>query len=144
MGQTGVPRPWSRGPPRGGEMTAVPSCRNPALRKQNVFYWSDIIVLYCKTGFIENALLGLCETQENGILGNNFVVPNVLKACGALQLIGFGKEVHGKCGVLGDARKVFDKMLERNAVAWNSMTVSYVQNGMSEEALEVANRLMSQ
>ena len=59
-------------------------------------------------------------------------------------MIGFGKGVHGKCGFLGDARKVFDKMLERNDVAWNSMIVSYVQNGMSEEALEVANRLMSQ
>ena len=89
-------------------------------------------------------LLGLCEMQENGFWGNNFVAPNVLKAFGALQLIGFGKGVHGKCGVWGDARKVFDEMLERNAVAWNSVLASYVQNGMSEEALEVANRLMSQ
>ena len=49
-----------------------------------MFSWSDMIVLYCRTVFIENALLGLCEMQENGILGNNFVVPNVLKACEAL------------------------------------------------------------
>lgn len=32
---------------------------------------------------------------------------------------------------------MFDGMLERNVVAWNSMIVSYVQNGMSEEAIEV-------
>ncbi|GFY96298.1 tetratricopeptide repeat (TPR)-like superfamily protein [Actinidia rufa] len=112
-----------------------------------------------ETGFSENALLGFCEMQENGFLGDNFVVPNVLKACGALQLIGFGKGVHGyvlkmgfgvcvfvasslvdmygKCGVWGDARKVFDEMLERNVVAWNSMIASYVQNAMSEEAVDV-------
>ena len=84
-----------------------------------------MIVLYCRIDFI-----------ENGFLDNNFVVPNVLKACEALQLIGFGKGVHGKCEFLGDARKVFDEMLDRNAVAWNSMIASYVQNVMSEETLK--------
>lgn len=128
-------------------------------RKQNVFSWAAIIGMSCRMGFSEKALLGFCEMQENGILADNFVVPNVLKACGALQLVGFGKGVHGyvlkmgfgdcvfvasslvdmygKCGVLENARKVFDTMPERNVIAWNSMIASYVQNGMNEEAIEV-------
>lgn len=126
---------------------------------QNVFSWAAIIGMHCRMGFSEEALLGFVEMQRNGFLPDNFVVPNALKACGALGWIGFAKGVHGyvvkmgfggcvfvasslvdrygKCGILEDARKVFDGMLERNVVAWNSMIVSYVQNGMSKEAVEV-------
>lgn len=129
------------------------------IKKQNEFSWAAIIGMNCRMGFSERALFGFCEMQENGILADNFVVPNVLKACGALQLVGFGKGVHGyvlkmgfaecvfvasslvdmygKCGVLDEARKKFDKMPERNVVAWNSMIASYVQNGKNEEAIEV-------
>ncbi|KAK9268937.1 hypothetical protein L1049_000703 [Liquidambar formosana] len=129
------------------------------LRKHNLFSWAAIIGLHSRMGFSEDALLGFCEMHENGFLPDNFVVPNALKACGALQLIGFGRGVHGyavkmgfggcvfvasslvdmygKCGVLEYARKVFDDMLERNVVAWNSMIVCYVQNGMNEEAMGV-------
>lgn len=138
------------------EATACLFCR---IRKQNEFSWAAIIGMNCRMGFSERALFGFCEMQENGILADNFVVPNVLKACGALQFVGFGKGVHGyvlkmgfaecvfvasslvdmygKCGVLDEARKKFDKMPERNVVAWNSMIASYVQNGMNKEAIEV-------
>ncbi|KAD2393873.1 hypothetical protein E3N88_40850 [Mikania micrantha] len=127
--------------------------------EQNVFSWAAIIGLHCRMGFHENALLGFCEMVENGFEADNFVVPNVLKACGGLLLVGFGKGVHGyvvkmgfeecvfvasslvdmygKCGALEDARKVFEKMPERNVVTWNTIMSSYSQNGMYEEAIRV-------
>lgn len=126
---------------------------------KNVFSWAAIIGLNCRMGFHEEALLGLCEMLEDEFLPDNFVVPNALKACGALRWIGLGKGVHGyvvkigfggcvfvasslvdmygKCGVLKDARKVFDGMLEKNVVTWNSVMVNYVQNGLNEEAIKV-------
>ncbi|OMO57948.1 hypothetical protein COLO4_34962 [Corchorus olitorius] len=129
------------------------------LRIKNVFSWAAIIGLKCRIGLNEEALMGFAEMQENGVLPDNFVVPNALKACGALQWTGFGKGVHGyvvklgfdscvfvasslidmygKCGVLEDARKVFDGMPERNVIAWNSMIVVYMQNGMNEQAISV-------
>lgn len=129
------------------------------VRLKNVFSWAAIIGLNCRMGFYKEALLGFLEMQDNGLLPDNFVVPNVLKACGALEWIGIGKGVHGsvvklggsgcvfvasslvdmygKCGVVDDARKVFDEMLERNVITWNSMIVSYVQNGLNEEAIKV-------
>ncbi|XP_031248096.1 pentatricopeptide repeat-containing protein At5g55740, chloroplastic [Pistacia vera] len=129
------------------------------LRVKNVFSWAAIIGLNCRMGSCEEAIMGFVEMQENGVSPDNFVVPNVLKACGALGWIGFGRVVHGyvmkvgfdgcvfvasslidmygKCGVLDEARKVFDGMILRNAVAWNSMTVGYVQNGLNEEAIGV-------
>ncbi|KAJ0031743.1 hypothetical protein Pint_13094 [Pistacia integerrima] len=129
------------------------------LRVKNVFSWAAIIGLNCRMGSCEEAIMGFVEMQENGVSPDNFVVPNVLKACGALGWIGFGRVVHGyvmkvgfdgcvfvasslidmygKCGVLDEARKVFDGMIVRNAVAWNSMTVGYVQNGLNEGAIGV-------
>ncbi|XP_042520249.1 pentatricopeptide repeat-containing protein At5g55740, chloroplastic [Macadamia integrifolia] len=135
-------------------------------RKQNVFCWAAIIGLHCGVGSYQEAIFGFCQMLHNGVSPDNFVVPNALKACSALQLIGFGKGVHGyvlkmgldycvfvesslidmygKCGVLEDARKVFDAMSERNAVAWNSMIVGYVQNGMNGETLKVFNEMRLQ
>lgn len=127
--------------------------------ERNVYSWAAIIGLYCRLGYCDEALLGFCEMLKDGVLGDNFVLPNVLKACGALMLIGFGKGVHGyvvkfgfedcvfvasslvdmygKCGYVSDAEKVFDVMFERNVVAWNSMISSCVQNGLNEEAIRI-------
>ncbi|TKY73224.1 Pentatricopeptide repeat-containing protein [Spatholobus suberectus] len=44
-------------------------------------------------------------------------------------------DMYGKCGALEDAERVFDGMAEKNDVAWNSMIVTYTQNGMNEEAI---------
>ncbi|GMI92767.1 chlororespiratory reduction 21 [Hibiscus trionum] len=129
------------------------------LRVNNVFSWAAIIGLKCRIGLNEEALMGFSEMQENGVLPDNFVVPNALKACGALLWLGYGKGVHGyvvkvgfdgcvfvasslidmygKCGALEDGRKVFDAMIERNVIAWNSMIVGYMQNGMNEQAIGV-------
>uniref|UniRef100_A0A803MQ73 Pentatricopeptide repeat-containing protein n=1 Tax=Chenopodium quinoa TaxID=63459 RepID=A0A803MQ73_CHEQI len=107
----------------------------------------------------EQALICYCEFLENGFFPDNFVIPSALKACAADQFLGFGKGIHGylikvgfddsvyvasslvdmygKCGVLEDAKKVFDEMSERNVVVWNSMIVGYVQNGMNEEAIQL-------
>ncbi|PRQ46491.1 putative tetratricopeptide-like helical domain-containing protein [Rosa chinensis] len=129
------------------------------VRLKNVYSWAAIVGLNCRLGFYKDALLGFMEMHEDGLFPDNFVVPNVLKACGAMEWIGVGKAVHGyvvkmgcngcvfvasslvdmygKCGVVDDARKVFDEMVGRNVITWNSMLVSYVQNGLNEDAIKV-------
>lgn len=133
------------------------------LSVKNVFSWAAIIGLNCRMGFYREALMGLCEMIDTGILADNFVVPNILKACAALQWISFGRGVHGyvvkmgfdrcvfvssslvdaygKCGILEDARKVFDNMSDKNVVTWNSMIGSYVQNGFDVEAARVFSEM---
>ncbi|KAF9617035.1 hypothetical protein IFM89_033105 [Coptis chinensis] len=46
-------------------------------------------------------------------------------------------DMYGKCGVLEDAKRIFDEISDRNVVTWNSMVVGYVQNGMNEEAIRM-------
>ncbi|KAJ9140917.1 hypothetical protein P3X46_031508 [Hevea brasiliensis] len=128
------------------------------LRVKNVFSWAAITGLHCRMGFHQDALMRFCEMIDSGLSADNFMVPNLLKACGALQWIRFGRGVHGyavkmgldgcvfvssslvdmygKCGFLGDARQVFENMPQKNVVTWNSMIVGYVQNGFYQEAIE--------
>lgn len=141
------------------DLLSVSSNLFSRLRKQNVFSWAAMIGLHCRMGSYKEALVLFCEMQESGCSPDNFVLPNALKACSALHLIEFGKGVHGyalkmgfdscvfvassivdmygKCGNLDDAKKIFYGISDRNVVTWNSMVVGYVQNGMSEEAIEV-------
>ncbi|KAA0043370.1 hypothetical protein IC582_004044 [Cucumis melo] len=128
------------------------------LQVQNEFSWAAIMGLKSRMRFNEEALMGFREMHEYGLILDNFVIPIALKASGALRWIGFGKSVHGyvvkmglgvciyvasslldmygKCGLCGDAKKVFDKIPEKNIVAWNSMIVSFTQNGRNAEAIE--------
>ncbi|KAG9459395.1 hypothetical protein H6P81_003903 [Aristolochia fimbriata] len=129
------------------------------LSKQSVFSWAAIIGLHCREGSNENALICFSQMLERGFIPDNFILPNALKACAALNFVGFGKGIHGyalkmgfgccafvasslidmygKCRTLEDARKMFDETPERSLISWNSMIVSYVQNGMNKEGMEI-------
>ncbi|KAA8547012.1 hypothetical protein F0562_003441 [Nyssa sinensis] len=47
--------------------------------------------------------------------------------------------VYSKSGLLEDARRVFDKMLERNMHSWNILIASYVSNSLFFDALNLFN-----
>ncbi|MQM06011.1 hypothetical protein Taro_038835 [Colocasia esculenta] len=128
-------------------------------RRRNVFSWAAMIGLHCREGFSEDALVGFCDMMCDGFLPDNFVIPNALKACSAVRLLGCGREIHGfalkmgfgccvfvqsslvdfygKLGSMEAARKVFIQMPEKNVVTWNSMLVGYTQNGLDAEAMKI-------
>ncbi|KAL5101397.1 hypothetical protein RYX36_005724 [Vicia faba] len=146
---------------------AVHLFRN-VVRNHNLFSWAAIIGLQARIGLSREALLSYVEMMEKGFLPDNFVVPNGLKACGALRWGGFGKGIHGyvvkmnkdfdgcvyvatslvdmygKCGFLEDAEKVFDDMPQKNVIAWNSMIGVFAQNGMNMEAVRLFKKMRFQ
>ncbi|CAL9203458.1 pentatricopeptide repeat-containing protein At1g11290, chloroplastic-like [Musa acuminata AAA Group] len=87
----------------------------------------------------------------------------LLKACGDRSDLGRGREIHSqliasgfgsnvfamtavvnmyaKCRRIEEARRMFDRMPERDLVAWNAIVSGYAQNGMAERALEMVIRL---
>ncbi|KAK6945799.1 Pentatricopeptide repeat [Dillenia turbinata] len=125
--------------------------------------WNILISSYVRNGLFEEALLAYRQMIDKGIRPDNFTYPSVLKACGEVLDLDFGKEVHksieasclewnlyvqnalismyGKCGDVGAARVLFDKMPERDAVSWNSMILGYASEGIWREAFELFKKM---
>ncbi|XP_039123057.1 pentatricopeptide repeat-containing protein At2g13600-like [Dioscorea cayenensis subsp. rotundata] len=125
---------------------------------RNVYTWTAILSVCVERGVLKKALLLFIELLMNCVGLEFFVFPVVLKACAGLRVLGLGRELHGfvakcgflsnvyvgnalidmygKCGVQGDAMKVFDGMSERDCVSWNSVISGCAANGMVFDALE--------
>lgn len=95
--------------------------------------------------------------EAQGIYADSSTLPLILKACGKLQAIEKGKKIHNeiwntnliddvrvqtalvdfycKCGLIEDARHVFDKITERDLVCWNAMVCGFVGCGCFEDAV---------
>ncbi|KAK7283015.1 hypothetical protein RIF29_12210 [Crotalaria pallida] len=88
---------------------------------------------------------------------------DLLKNCSKNRLVNQGKQVHGvveklgfgsdlvlnndlidmyaKCGTLGLAYLVFDKMPERNVVSWTALICGYLQNGDAKASLMLFSKM---
>ncbi|KAL5728164.1 UMP/CMP kinase [Ranunculus cassubicifolius] len=128
-------------------------------RKVSAFPWNSLISGYAELGRYEDALALYFQMEEEGVQPDQFTFPRVLKACAGLGSIRIGEAVHrsvvrcgfcrdvfilnalvdmySKCGDIVKARKVFDKIVVRDSVSWNSMLISYVHHGLLVQALDV-------
>lgn len=93
------------------------------------------------------ALLAYAKMREQGFVVDSFSLPPLLKASTRILALSEGMELHGfaskmdfvsdpfvqtglvamysACGHIEDARLMFDKMAERDIVAWNIMIDGY-------------------
>lgn len=94
-----------------------------------------------------------------GVPPDNFVFPAVLKAVASLRELNLGRQVHahvvkfgfgsssvtvantlvvmyGKCEDIGGASRLFDRIIERDQVSWNSMIAAFCRSEKWEHALE--------
>eukprot|EP01018_Ginkgo_biloba_P008758 Gb_27491 [translate_table: standard] len=127
--------------------------------EKNAVSWTVIIAAYTRHGFDEEALTLFYQMQRTGIQPDQFTFASVLPAFANLASLEQGKEIHEhihrsgfhsnlyvesalidmyvKCRSIDNARKVFDKMPERNVVSWTALIAGYAQNGYVDEALEL-------
>lgn len=127
---------------------------------KNSFLWNFMIRGYASDGTNAYKAIALYRKMVSlGFKADNFTFPFVLKACGDLGLSEMGKEIHGQvevCGWESDiyvnnsllamylkfgnvdvARKVFDKMTEKDLTSWNTMISGHVRNNNAMEALMI-------
>ncbi|KAF2922348.1 pentatricopeptide repeat-containing protein At1g71490 [Oryza sativa Japonica Group] len=124
----------------------------------------NVLISSClRHGLPLQALAAYQEMGKNGVLPDVFTYPSVLRACAEARELVLGRAVHmhaagagmdgnlffqnalmsmyAKCGDLASARKVFDGMVQRDVVSWNSMISSYAAVGQWAEAMELFRRM---
>ncbi|RID61341.1 hypothetical protein BRARA_E00498 [Brassica rapa] len=126
---------------------------------EDPFLWNVVIKSHSHGVDPRKALFLLCLMLENGVPVDKFSLSLALKACSRLGFVKEGTQVHGfliktgtwsdlflqncliglyiKCGCLGFARQVFDRMPQRDSVSYNSMIDGYVKCGLVESAGEL-------
>ncbi|CAN6442049.1 unnamed protein product [Victoria cruziana] len=133
--------------------------RNKEHYQPNIFTWNTIIRCYSRWNDPRAAAAVYVDMLNNGLRPDNYTFPFVLKAFNRELALDCGKGFHGQiikygkdslsfvqnalihmycgCGRLDDARLLFDKSPERDAIAWNAMIAGYIKSKMYEEALSL-------
>lgn len=126
---------------------------------KNVVSWTSMIVGYVQNDCPVEGLILFNRMREGLIEANRFTIGSLITACTKLGALHQGKWVHGyamkngvelnsyivtalldmyvKCGVIRDARSVFDELSSIDLVSWTAMIVGYTQSGFSSEALKL-------
>ncbi|CAN4126075.1 unnamed protein product [Withania somnifera] len=124
----------------------------------NVYLWNTIIRAMTRNGLFSTALDFYRQMRKLNVEPDNYTFPSIINSCGNLldlEIVknvhddvlemGFGSDLYicnalidmyARLNELGSARKVFDKMPNRDVVSWNSLISGYSANGYWEEALE--------
>uniref|UniRef100_A0A0D9XA93 Pentatricopeptide repeat-containing protein n=1 Tax=Leersia perrieri TaxID=77586 RepID=A0A0D9XA93_9ORYZ len=125
----------------------------------DVVSWNTIIAGYLRGGMANKALQSFRQMAKEQVMLDEVTLLNVLVACARTCIVKVGRLCHAlvvlngfeincyigsslvsmyaKCGLVEDARRVFNGMPERNVVCWTSMIAGYTQSGRFKEAIEL-------
>ncbi|XWS54801.1 hypothetical protein CRYUN_Cryun10bG0120200 [Craigia yunnanensis] len=93
--------------------------------------WNAMISGYCQNGNAAEALDVLNEMRLEGVMMNPVTIASsILPICAQLEF-----DLYAKFGKLEHAHKVFDHMVVRDVVSWNSIIAAYEQNDDPNRAL---------
>ncbi|KAJ3676414.1 hypothetical protein LUZ60_003826 [Juncus effusus] len=136
------------------------------MEEKNLYQWNSMISGYARNGLFDESIgLFLELLIQTDLRPDDFTLPPVFKSCGASLNFELGKQVHGmslklglrskdsfvcnalmtmygKCGLVYDALKVFDRMPERNIVAWNTMLGVFNENGLYQKCFDLIIKML--
>ncbi|KAM7280364.1 hypothetical protein ACFE04_007498 [Oxalis oulophora] len=122
-----------------------------------VVSWNTMINGYFKNRCPKEAMKIFDRMASEGVEPDCGTAVSILPVCGFLKDVEFGRKVHKmveesdlskniavnnalvdmymRCGIVNEAKSVFDEMSERDVITWTSMINSYIQNGEVKSAL---------
>ncbi|KAL1538645.1 pentatricopeptide repeat-containing protein [Salvia divinorum] len=137
-----------------------------ALRARNEVTWTAALTAYTQNECFEEALKLFLEMDRENIVPNEYTFAVLLNSCAGLSALGYGNSLHArvekvglkhdivvgnaliymtsKCGLIDDARNLFESMLERDVISWNLMINGYSYHGLGMEALDVFQHMLSE
>ncbi|KAI5057935.1 hypothetical protein GOP47_0027950, partial [Adiantum capillus-veneris] len=122
--------------------------------------WGAIIIGHIQHGDLPLAFRFFSRMQDYGIGADETILMSLLKTCSSSQELKFmhekirqnGFETHlgignslidmyGKTGNLVEARKIFDGLLHKDIITWNSMIAGYAEHGLIAPLLELYGKM---
>ncbi|EEF44490.1 pentatricopeptide repeat-containing protein, putative [Ricinus communis] len=130
------------------------------LLEPDAICWTSVISAYTRNDMYDKALGFFYLMQRKlGLAPDGFTFGTVLTACGNLRRLKQGKEVHaklitsgfsgnvvvesslvdmyGKCGLVDESQRVFDRMSVKNSVSWSALLGGFCQNGDFESVIRI-------
>ncbi|KAJ4958406.1 hypothetical protein NE237_025517 [Protea cynaroides] len=126
--------------------------------------WNAMISGYTQNGLTEMAISLFQKMRLSDVLPNPVTITSILSACAQLGALSLGKWVHelvirenfdsniyvstalidmyAKCGIIGEARHIFNCMPEKNVVSWNAMIAAYGLHGHGNEAISLYSEML--
>ncbi|XP_021293911.1 pentatricopeptide repeat-containing protein DOT4, chloroplastic [Herrania umbratica] len=127
--------------------------------KKKVFLWNYMLNEYAKVGDFKESIYLFKMMMKKGIEVDSYTFSCILKCLAASGGLKEGDRVHGYLLKLGfgsynsvvnalitfyfkskrveSASELFDELIDRDVITWNSMISGYVSNGLAEKGLEV-------
>ncbi|KAJ0967319.1 hypothetical protein J5N97_024236 [Dioscorea zingiberensis] len=119
--------------------------------------WNSLLTGLSQNGLSEEALKFYCRMQSSHLMIDHYTFSAVVRSCSDLAVLQLGQLVHGsilksgfdsnefvassliymysKCGIIEDARRIFDNSNKKSSVLWNSIIFGYAQHGQGQIAL---------
>uniref|UniRef100_A0A7N0UU04 DYW domain-containing protein n=1 Tax=Kalanchoe fedtschenkoi TaxID=63787 RepID=A0A7N0UU04_KALFE len=121
--------------------------------------WNGLISGLSQSQYYEEALNVFYSMNQAGFEADLFTFASAVSAAANMANVKQGKQIHAimiktgydleteacnaiitlyaKCGHLGDSRKEFMEMPDKNEISWNSMITAFSQHGFGVEALNL-------
>ncbi|XP_061338365.1 pentatricopeptide repeat-containing protein At2g37320-like [Gastrolobium bilobum] len=136
------------------------------MRERNVVSWTAIIAGFAQEWRVDICLELFHQMRGSTLKPNNFTYTSLLSACMGSGALGHGRGAHcqiiqmgfhsylhidnaliamySKCGVIDDALYIFENMVGRDVVTWNSMISGFAQHGLAREAINLFEEMIRQ
>ncbi|CAO2183069.1 unnamed protein product [Urochloa humidicola] len=133
-----------------------------AMPRRTSASWNSMIACYAHGGEFHEALALFDRMVSEGASPNAITITTVFSICAKTGDIDTGRraraligerdlqnmivhtalmEMYVKCRAIDEARQEFDRMPQRDVVAWSTMIAGYAQNGRPHESLELFERM---
>ncbi|CAL4998311.1 unnamed protein product [Urochloa decumbens] len=129
------------------------------MARRDLLAWSAMIGAYAIRGLYREVIALAVTMVKEGVIPDRFLITRILQACAYTEDLELGMAMHSlairkgftermrdvpvgnsvlamyvKCGELGRARRVFEKMEQRDLGTWNSLIFGCCRSGEWEEA----------